>query len=694
MNQDPSSLPNRILRLVRVLLARLMGGLERFGSKSVARELADSDDTPKLSGALIVRLIARSVPFMRPMLFHIILMFCFGLVLTVLWTFTGAVSSDMWDNKMLINDKLQPAQAFLILVDETYVREEFLDDEAKARVAAAGFSGEDLTELQRKTVRNRMMVWFLIGVIFQTLVTMFFRYYGLWVWQNVNQNLRVAMIEKLEYLSLTFHQSHRSGDAIYRIYQDSSMIVNVLQQCVIGPFETLRDMTFAMAFLMAFDWRLGMAVFVSLVPMFVITALATPKIRQLSVANRVANSDFTSRLQETFACLKVVKASQAEAIMVQRFDVDSQYALDRALYLRFGMVLLSLAVGVMGALVVIGLEYLIVSWVVEARETNFPTWATMFVGFAVWNYAAFNQANGRIGQISGEGRGLVRLWCMLQDLFIGLERAFYFLDLKPMVVDPPHPKEFPNQVTSVAWKDVEFHYDSNAQVLSGASLSAQAGTITAIVGSTGSGKSTLMALLLRLYDPQEGSVCINNTSVREFSIDNMRTHCAIALQKNVLFTGTIKENIAYATNNVSDDEVARAAQIACIEDFIESLEKRYDTRLGERGSKLSSGQRQRLTIARAVIRNTPILILDEPTASLDAETEQRVLANLSEWGHDKIVFIITHRISTIRNADPIAFLEDGKIVEVGAHDDLMNVPRGHYRRFVDAEHKGLEDGVA
>lgn len=694
MSQDPNRLPSRILQFARRLISWLMSAFERFGSKSVARELADSDEIPRISGALIVRLIARSIPFMRPMLFHIVLMFCFGAFLTVLWTFTGAVSSDMWDNKMLINDKLQPAQAFLILVDETYVREEFLDEEANARVAAAGFAGDDLTERQRKTVRNRMMIWFLIGVIFQLLVTMFFTYYGTWVWQNVNQNLRVAMIEKLEYLSLSFHHSHRSGDAIYRIYQDSSMIVNVLEECVIGPFETLRDMTFALAFLLAFDWRLGLAVFASLIPMFAITAIATPKIRQLSVANRVANSDFTSRLQETFACLKVVKASQAEEIMVRRFDTDSQNALDRALYLRFGMVLLSLAVGVMGALLVIGLEYVMVGWVVEARETNFPAWAAVFVGFAIWNKAAFDQANGRVGEISGRGRGLVRLWCMLQDLFIGLERAFYFLDLKPTVVDPVKPVEFPKQVSSVAWNNVQFSYEPGTPVLAEASLQARAGTITAIVGATGSGKSTLMALLLRLYDPQEGSVCINDISVRNFSIDDMRTNCAIALQKNVLFTGTIKDNIAYATKDVSENDIVEAARVACINEFIEALERRYDTRLGERGSKLSSGQRQRLTIARAVIRNTPILILDEPTASLDAETEQRVLGNLSEWGHDKIVFVITHRISTIKNADQIAFLEDGKVVEVGNHNQLMQDPEGRYRRFVDAETQNFEDGVA
>ena len=685
---------NRILQVVRLFLDRLMAVLERLGRKSVARELADSSESPKISGKLIIRLIARSIPFLRPMLLHIILMFIFGALLTVLWTFTGTVSNDMWNNKMLINDKLQPAQAFLILVDETYVREEFLDDEAKARVNAAGLSGEDLSQDQRKTVRNRMMVWFLIGVIFQLLVTMFFVYYGRWVWQNVNQYLRVAMIEKLEYLSLSFHHTHRSGDAIYRIYQDSSMIVNVLEECVIGPFETLRDILFAMAFIMAFDWRLGVAALISFIPMVIVTVYATPKIRQLSVANRVANSNFTSRLQETFACLKVVKANQAENTMIRRFDVDSNRALDAALHLRFGMVLLSLVVGIIGALLVIGVEYVIVSWVVDARPTNVPAWAMAFVGFAIWNYGAFDTAKGRVEEMTGRGKGLVRLWCMLQDLFIGLERAFYFLDLKPNVINPARPVGFPEQIASVSWNDVHFRYESDAPVLTGASLEAKSGSITAIVGATGSGKSTLMALLLRLYDPDAGSVCVNDISVKDFSIEDMRRHCAIALQKNVLFTGTVRENIAYATETTTQHDVEHAAHIACVDEFIDSLERRYDTVLGERGSKLSSGQRQRITIARAVIRNTPILILDEPTASLDAETEQKVLGNLSGWGHDKIVFIITHRLSTIRNADQIAFLDEGKIVEVGSHDELMRNPEGHYRQFVDAETQGLEDGVA
>ena len=198
-----------------------------------------------------------------------------------------------------------------------------------------------------------------------------------------------------------------------------------------------------------------------------------------------------------------------------------------------------------------------------------------------------------------------------------------------------------------------------------------------------------MSLLLRLYDPAAGSVCLNGVDVRDMAVDDLRGHIAIALQQNVLFAATVADNIGYASRGATRRDIEAAARVACADEFIRDMADGYDTELGERGGKLSTGQRQRLSIARAIVRDTPILILDEPTASLDAETEQRLLANLSDWGRDRIVFLITHRLSTIRNADQIAFLEDGRIGEVGSHDALMANPDGGYRRFVAAETEGV-----
>ena len=200
-----------------------------------------------------------------------------------------------------------------------------------------------------------------------------------------------------------------------------------------------------------------------------------------------------------------------------------------------------------------------------------------------------------------------------------------------------------------------------------------------------------MSLLLRLYDPTGGSVTINDIDIRDFRLDDIRRNHAIAMQKNVLFTGKVTDNVAFGLQDANFDDIKRACEIACADEFIMELNEGYDTNLGERGAKLSAGQRQRLTIARAVIRDTPILILDEPTASLDAKTEHQVLENLAEWGKDRVVFLITHRLSTIRNADNIAFLEGGKVVESGSHDELLNIADGRYRRFVEAEEIGLVD---
>ena len=631
------------------------------------------------------RIAWKALPFMRPMLWHIVVILALGFVMGAVAAFATTLGTDLFTNKVLIGDKIQPLQGFLLGLDDSHVQATVDTEEA----APASDAGTGLTDTQRRAVRTRMLAWFVavgaLGLILGTVL----RYYGAWVWQNVSQYLRVTMVERLEHLSLRFHNESRSGDALYRIIQDSAQIVNLLREAIINPLMMLYILAIAIAFVTAFDALLLLGVALATVPMIALTVAFTPRIRRRSVANRVAGSNLTSRLQETFAALKVVKACRAEGLMLERFDRDSNHALDTALLLRFEMVVLSTLVMLFGGATVIALEYVTAGWVIEQRPTLLGAWAAGWLGFTLWNLGAFQAANERIGSSLGTGYGMVRVWCMIQDLFIGLERAFYFLDLKPEVVEPANPVAYPTSVTSVEWRGVHFGYTPDNAVLLGVDLRAGAGEVTAIVGATGSGKSTLMSLLLRLYDPAQGAVLVGDVDLRKLSIEDIRANCAIALQKNVLFTGKVADNIGYALD-VTPEKVEQAARIACADEFIREMELGYDTELGERGSKLSSGQRQRLTIARAVIRDAPILILDEPTASLDAETEHRVLVNLAKWGADKVVLLITHRLSTIRGADKIAFLEDGRIVEIGSHNDLMSRADGRYREFVRAETVGVE----
>lgn len=643
---------------------------------------------PDLSFRRMLRLALRCWPFIRPLLPHLLLVGGLAALIGLLFAAAVFIGTDIFSNKILLGQKLQPVQATMLLLGEDYV-----DDSAASadRDGDEAISGEDadpqpeLTPEQRRTVRDRLLIWAIAGMLIGALAICIGIYYNLWIWQNVNQNLRVAMVERAEQLSIKYHSNSRVGDAIFRVFQDSAMIVNLLQHAIGSPLLAVYGIIIGLVFITAFDPLAGLVVILAIVPMVWLTVFFTPRIRRRALANRMAFSDLTSRLQETFAAIKVVKANRGEAEILERFSKDSNRSLDAAYQVRFDMGLLSVLIMVIGGTVFIGLEFLMARWVLDGRETLLGAWAAAFIGFAIWNFGAWQVAKGRVQDAMFSGFDLVRTWSVLQDLFIALDRAFHLLDLEPEIVDPDDPVEYPSRIESVEWQQVCFGYDPEQPVLRGIDLKAAASTITAIVGTSGAGKSTLMSLLLRLYDPDSGQVRINDIDLRSMRVDDVRHNTAIALQKNVLFTDTIANNIAYAAENVTREDIRAAARVACADAFIEAMPQGYDTELGERGSKLSSGQRQRLSIARAILRDTPILILDEPTAALDAQTETEVLRNLSRWGQDRCVFIVTHRLSTIRNADQIAFLKDGHVVECGSHDDLMAIEEGAYRRFVDTE---------
>ena len=669
---------------------------------------------PELGFRRMFELAFRTWPYMRPMLIHIVVVLAFifsGSAVALVGFFVGV---DLMHNKVLVGEGLQPIQATVLFVGDEYVTTDpqKLGQIRRAKgkggggkksvggTTAAASGGDkaaatpvepELTQGQRRTVRNRLLMWTVVGGVFGGLLGAVFGYYSMWVWQCVNQNLRVAMIERAESLSLKYHDTSRVGDAIFRVYQDSAMIVNLIQSAIIGPATAVYGLAVSLAIVAAFDpWFALMVVLVAF-PVGWAIVKSTPRIRRRALVNRIANSRLTSRIQEAFTAVKVVKANRAEARIFEQFDEDSRDALSAAYFLRLDMVLVTLVVALLGTGLVIVSEYLMVSWVIEERETFLGALVAGIIGFVIWNYGAVEIARGRVNRLSWGARGLLGIWMRMQDLFLALERAFFLLDLEPDVTDPANPVPFPTRIETVRWRSVRFGYEPGKDVLTGIDLAASAGTVTAIVGGTGAGKSTLMTLLLRLYDPDEGAVSINGVDLKDMAVSDLRAHVGIALQKNVLFAATVANNIAFGTPKADRAAIETAARIACADDFIHEMANGYDTELGERGGKLSSGQRQRLSIARAVVRDTPVLILDEPTASLDARTEQRVLANLAEWGRDRVIFLITHRLSTIRNADRIALIEDGRIVEYGTHDQLIAAD-GRYRAFVDAETVGSGAG--
>jgi ABC-type multidrug transport system fused ATPase/permease subunit len=628
-------------------------------------EVESTTDPHQLGFRQVVAIFLRTYPYIRPLLPHLVKFVGAAALIFVWGAVIGLMLGGMVYNNILTDKPVGSLTAGLLGLDfATFVDVERLENAQRLEL--------------RWYALALGALWF--GGIGPGVAAL--AYYRIWIFQRINQNLRLRLMEQLQALSLRFHSNSRIGDAMYRMYQDSAMVTQIIRTLVLEPLMAVGTYLFGLGVVALFNPWLASFLAVLSLPLFLLGSWMAARLRRGFRQAREANSALTSLVQETVDGIRAVKACGLESERQARFERHSRSAFAAAYDARtrlalYGVFAFLVAGSGMLFLELQGALFASVDAGVFARDV------LLVFGFAIWNLGAFDAVRTRGLDAAANLESLMNTWGLAQDMVVGLGRVFRVLDLQPEVVDAPDARVLPAVHDSIRFDHVTFAYEERP-VLRDVSFEAGVGTITALVGPTGAGKSTLMLLLLRLMDPDEGAINVDGIDVRKLRVDSLRGAVSVATQENILFSTSVRENIRYAAPDADDASVREAARVACADEFIEALSNGYDTILGERAQKLSTGQRQRLVIARALAKDTPILILDEPTAALDAETEHRVLENLREWGRDRTIFLITHRLSTIRRADKVVLLRDGRVCEAGVHDELV-AARGPYRHFVDAE---------
>ena len=610
---------------------------------------------------------------------HLVYWYGITAIQGVFWLVLGLVMADLLNQSILQSDPLTASRAEL-----------FGEPEMSREVT------EQLTQVQRMT-----LIWKVVLIevaVFTPLWLMgpFVDYYRTWIMQNIEQDLRLALADSWQRLSLKYHGDHRTGDSIFRIQVDASEVTGVLY-VLLAISRSVVLCVFLLALVTLLSPWLGLIAIGGVFPALVLAYWAMRRIRTRNLVMRMANADLMSRIQEAFRTVRINKAYGVEKQSQARFESDSTVALNTEYRQTRVFAVVFLGQGLIIRSFVLGGTLLMALWAYQER----PTFANELIAlagfsFVVWNLTAYRWAEEKFNEATAAFPNIIEAWAKAQTMAMGLRRAFDVLDMEPEVRDRAGAVPFGAFRREIRFENVAFAYGEDRRVLNGVSFAARPGTVTAIVGPTGAGKTTVLNLLLRLYDPDEGSILVDGRDLRDYRLDTLRANIGVALQEDVLFRLSVRDNIRYAARDASGEAVAQAVRLACVDDFVDGLPEGLDTVLGDRGGRLSTGQRQRLSIARAVVRDTPILVLDEPTSALDAETELRVLTNLAQWsaGHvgeagtttgARAVFLVTHRISTIRRADNILYLDAGRIVESGSHETLMGLADGRYRAFVQSE---------
>jgi ATP-binding cassette subfamily B protein len=509
-------------------------------------------------------------------------------------------------------------------------------------------------------------------------LTLLHNYTTIRIGQQMVNDLRGALYAHLQRLSLAFHSRQRVGDLLYRITADSFAVQTMMMNGVLPILSAVVLLCGMLLVLFPLDASLTLLSLTVVPILFAVISGFNRKIVDVATEVRVTESRVYSVVQWAMSSIKLVQAFTKEEDEHRRFMGASRESLRATLRLYSWQTLYSGAVNVIiaggTALVVYAGARAVISGRLSVGEL------IVFVSYLAQLYAPINQ--------------ITQSWGLIAGARVGARRVFEVLDIDADLKDGS--RSFPpgGSRGEVAWRNVSFCYRPETPVLSGVELKVIAGSKIAVVGPTGAGKSTLLGLLPRFFDPVAGVVEIDGVDVRDYRLKSLREQIAMVLQPPLIFPLSVRDNIAYGRPGAADEEIEHAARLACIHDLITSLPQGYDTIIGESGVLLSEGEKQRITIARALLRNAPILVLDEPTSALDVATEALVMTGIERLMAGRTTFIIAHRLSTVRRCDQIVVLRDGRIAETGTMPELLRrdgIFAQYYRtQFLPEQHHGAE----